>query len=403
MSGSAPLARTRLWRLGLELPPRAQVCAAFFLYAFSFGGFFPRLAELQRSMGVGEGVFGLALIGTAAGTLLTLTLGAPWIARLGSRHTLLGLLPLIPLGYVAATFVATPWAMFLCLFPSGLLIGAVEVAVNLEADRLEHALGERVMNRSHAFWSLGFFSAAGFGALMAHWQISPQANLILVFALDAVGSILLLGRFAPAALRASDQALHANAAAPVPLFCAPTPAILKILLVVLGAMVLEGAGFDWSAIYMRNVYAASPFLGGVAVALGAAAQALTRYFADGFVERYSPVLVARTLLAVLALRCLLVFAQSGIALSLLGFALMGVGTSVMFPLAMSAAARRNDRPAAVNVASMAQTAFGLYLLAPPLLGMVAQHFGVGWSFGIVLPMVLLGLLLVHALEPAPAP
>jgi len=48
--------------------------------------------------------------------------------------------------------------------------------------------------------------------------------------------------------------------------------------------------------------------------------------------------------------------------------MMGVGTSAIFPLAMSAAAQRSDRPAAINVAALAQTSFVAFLLGPPLLG-----------------------------------
>ena len=45
-----------------------------------------------------------------------------------------------------------------------------------------------------------------------------------------------------------------------------------------------------------------------------------------------------------------------------------------------AAAQRTDRPAATNVASFAQFAFVAFLLAPPLLGEVAQGFGVRWTY-----------------------
>jgi MFS family permease len=83
--------------------------------------------------------------------------------------------------------------------------------------------------------------------------------------------------------------------------------------------------------------------------------------------------------------------------SLLGFALMGVGSSAIFPLAMSAAAQRTDRPSTVNVAALAQTAFVSFLLAPPLLGLVAQGFGIRWSFGIALPLVLASLWLSSVL------
>ena len=78
----------------------------------------------------------------------------------------------------------------------------------------------------------------------------------------------------------------------------------------------------------------------------------------------------------------LFFAPSG-WLALVGFALMGVGTSVIFPLAMSAAAQLTDRPAPVNVASLAQVSFVAFLLGLPQLGYLAEC--IRWSFGIGLP------------------
>jgi MFS family permease len=377
-----------LWRFGLPMPQHRRVFACFFLYSFCMGGFFPRLAEIQRAMGVGEGALGLALIGVAAGTLISLTFGAHVIERMGHRRTLLGLLPVLPLFYAAAAHAPTPLVMFACLFPAGILVGAIEVVVNLEADRVEHQTGRRIMNRSHAFWSIGFFSASAIGALMAYLGVSPQMHLAGVVLLCMAAAVLLLGRFEAAPLREAD---HSHAEAEPPRFATPTAAILVLVVVTLPAMVLEGAGFDWSAIYMRDVFDMSAFWGGVAVATGAAAQALMRYFADGFVERHTPVFVARALLSVLTVGDVLVFVSPVPWLSLMGFAMLGVGSSAIFPLAMSAAAQRTDRPSTVNVSSLAQTAFVSFLLAPPLLGFVAQSFGIRWSFGIALPLVIASL------------
>jgi hypothetical protein len=58
---------------------------------------------------------------------------------------------------------------------------------------------------------------------------------------------------------------------------------------------------------IEKVIAVPPFLSGFAVALGAGAQAVTRFFADPFVERYSPTTVSRVLLRVLGVAVLLVF------------------------------------------------------------------------------------------------
>jgi MFS family permease len=168
-------------------------------------------------------------------------------------------------------------------------------------------------------------------------------------------------------------------------------------------MILEGAGIDWSAIYMKGEFGVSPFLAGFAVALGALTQAVTRFFADSFVERYSPTAVSRFLLAILGLGTVLVFFANADWMALVGFALMGVGTSVIFPLAMSAAAQRTDRPAATNVASLAQISFVAFLLGPPLLGFIAEHFGIRWSFGIGIPLVILSLVFAGALGRRPVP
>ena len=89
-------------------------------------------------------------------------------------------------------------------------------------------------------------------------------------------------------------------------------------------MLLEGASMDWSAIYMRNIFNPGPFLSGIAVASFAFFQAGTRFFADGFVERYSPMSVARTLLILLFGATLIVFFSPWPLLSLAGFALIGL-------------------------------------------------------------------------------
>lgn len=379
-------------RFGLDLPAHRRVFAGFFLYAFAFGGFFPRLGELQRSMGVSESQLGLGLIGAAAGTLLSLTLASRLIERIGHRRMLLGVPPLLPVFYAIAAHAQGPVALFLILVPAGVLIGAIEVVVNLEADRVEHQAGRRIMNRSHAFWSFGFFGAGALGAASAWLGVSPQWQLALMVPLSAVLTVLLMGRFDPAPHRDGGNS------EPTPHVARPTAAIMALVAVSLSALILEGAGFDWSAIYMRDIFQASPFVGALAVATGAFAQAVTRYLADRHVERHSAVKVARVLLTVLGVGVALVFVAPHPALALLGFALMGMGTSVLFPLAMSAAAQRTDRPAALNVAALAQFAFVSFLLAPPLLGFVAEHIGIRWAFGIGLPLVALSLLATPALR-----
>ncbi|WP_137150307.1 MFS transporter [Devosia sp. FKR38] len=378
---------------GLTLPPQIKVFGAFFIYSFCMGSIYPRLPAIQEFMGVAEGALGLSLVGAATGTLISLTFAGPLLDRVGHRRVLLAALPLLALLYAIAVWAPSPLTFFLLLVPVGLVIGCIELIVNLEADRVEHAIGRRIMNRAHAFWSFGFFSAGMVGALAAQSGLSPQWHLALMIPVITLLTALVLGKFEPAAHRAGGNTEAS------PRFARPTLAILVLIMVCLPAMIMEGAIIDWSAIFMTKEFTAAPFWAGLAVAIGAGSQAITRFFADSFVDRWSPPVVARGMLAILGLGTVLVFFAPWQPLAYVGLALTGAGTSALFPLAMSAAAQRTDRPAAVNVASLAQISFVSFLLGPPLLGFVAEHFGIRWAFGIGIPLVIIALMFADSLAP----
>ena len=295
------------------------------------------------------------------------------------------------LAFAVAVHAPDPLAFFLLLLPVGLMIGSIEIILNVEADRTEAQVGRRIMNRAHSFWSLGFFAAGLAGGAIGQAGISPQAHLALIVPVSAAAVALLLGGYQPSPRR------PAEGKEAVPRLARPSGPILILVAVTLSAMLMEGASMDWSAIYMREIFAAGPFLAGLAVACFAFTQAVTRFFADGFVDRHSPSTVARVLICVMTAGVLLVFFSPAAAVSLLGFALMGAGSSAVFPLAISAAAQRTDRPAAINVAALAQISFIIFLLGPPLLGFVAQHWGIRWSFGVGLPLVAVSLALAGSL------
>ncbi|WP_274629476.1 MFS transporter [Arvimicrobium flavum] len=377
--------------IGLTMSPANRIYAGFGIYSFGLGNIFPRLPDIQASMGIEEGALGLGLIGTPVGTLAALTFAAPILERIGYRAALLTTIPLMSLGYALAVHAPGPLIFFLLLIPVGLMVGTIEVALNVEADRTEHLIGRRIMNRAHSFWSFGFFGAGLFGSGLAQLGLSPQVHLALVVPICLLGAALIFGNYEPAPHRAESKGET------LPLVARPSAAILILVVVTLGAMLMEGASMDWSAIYMRDVYSAGPFWSGFAVALFALTQATSRFFADRFVDRYSPSRVARFLLSVLTAGILLVFFSHTPALSLLGFALLGIGSSAIFPLAISAAAQRTDRPSAINVAALAQISFVIFLLGPPLLGFVAEHWGIRWAFGLGLPLVLVAFAMAGAL------
>jgi len=375
----------------ISLSPIHRVFAGFACYSFAMGNIFPRLADVQSGMGVTTAALGLGLIGAPVGTLVSFTFASPYLDKIGYGRLLPWALPLLAALYALAVHAPSPLILFLMLLPVGVVIGCVEIMLNAEADRTEFMVGRRIMNRSHAFWSIGFFSAGLFGAQVASFGISPQLHLALVVPIVGLGSYLALHDYAPSPPRGAEADHKA------PLIVAPTWPILVLVVVTIPAMVLEGASMDWSAIYMRDSFGSDKFWQGIAVASFAVLQGLMRFYADGVVERFSPAALARVLFVALGLGCITVVLSPWPILSLIGFAAMGLGTSAIFPLAMSAAAQRNDRPSALNIAALAHFSFMIFLIAPPILGFIAHGWGIRTAYGIALPFVLISLVTAGAL------
>lgn len=376
----------------MRIEPQQRIYICFFLFAVSMGALLSRLPDLQVSLGINKSELGLTLIGAAVGALISLTFSSPLIMKLGARNTafatVLGtslMIALVPwLGYAPLVFCV--------LFCEGLLAGALEINLNVEIDRIEAQLGRGVMNRAHGFWSLGFFVTALASSFIRQAGISIQLHLAVTFAIVVVAGTIAIRGMQNASAPAPSQTEGAHMAL-------PTLGMLPLCVIGVGAFLVEGAGIDWSAIYMRDVFAVEPFVGGMGLTLFAFFMALVRLFADRFVDRYGSRIVALVSLALAAIGIACVWLAPVPEIALAGFAMMGAGCSAVYPLAVSAAAQRDDRGAHVNVAALAQMSFVVFFLAPPLLGFVAEHAGIRMSYLVCLPIILAALFSTRALAP----
>jgi MFS family permease len=380
----------------MQLAPQHRIYLCFFLFAVSIGALLARMPDLQAELGVNKSELGLTLIGMAIGALISLTLASPLIARLGARTTafitVLGtsaLLSLVP-------WLGTAPIVFAVLFVEGMLAGALEINLNVEIDRIEAQLGRGIMNRAHGFWSLGFFVTALLASVIRQAGISMQVHMAVTFVV-----VLVVGTWAIAGMRnAPPRAVAGDISHEKdPLVALPTLALMPLCVIGIAAFLVEGAGIDWSAIYMRDVFAVEPFIGGLGLTLFTLFMTLARLFVDPLVDRFGARNVAAVLLSLAIAGVCAVWLAPSPLVALIGFGLMGAGCSAVYPLAVSAAAQRTDRPAHLNVAALGQMSFVIFFLAPPLLGFVAEHFGIRISYLVCLPLIVYALFSVRALSP----
>ena len=376
--------------------PKNAVFFGFFIYAVGLGTLFPRIADLQSQMEIDKATLGLALVGLPAGVQVTLLFADRLVRRIPFK-ILLGLgLPVIGISQCLAAFSGGPLGFFFSLALGGAAVALIEVAVNLEADRVEAKIEQRIMNRSHAFWSFGFFGASIFGAGVAQLGMSPLIHFTIIMVFTTVITNLVFSNYVPAEPRRKTIPKKGNT------LVWPSKAIFMLVLFTLSAMLVEGSAIDWSIIYMRDEFNAMPLIGGLSLACAALSQALVRYYADPLVDRYGPRSVALTSVIAMSIGVFFVAFAVFPTMALVGFLLMGGGSAVIFPLAMSAAAGRSDRTPEENVAALAQFAFATFLIAPPLLGIIAEGFGLRIAFAISLPLIALSYFQLKVLEKTPA-
>ena len=369
---------------------RARMVTTFALQGVVMATLNMRIPDLQVRAGLSDADLGLVLMGGPIGALAVFVAATPVVERLGTRRTMLVTYPLIAL--FAALFALTTqrFAMFAILAAYGACNSVGNVAINVEADRVEAATGARLMNRCHGAWSVVFFAASALAGLARGAGVDPALQLVILAPAFALVAALLIAPTTPCPARA-----HGGGARGA--FARPTMRTLALVGFCLGVELLEASSRVWATIYLRDEFDVSAFVQSAAAPALVASMAAGRLVADRIVEAYGPVRVGAGFTALAFAGLLVVVAATNPYVVILGFSLAGLGSAVGYPLMVSAAARLGDRSATENVAATSLLIQLVMLVAPMLIGFVAQGFGVRAAFACLLPVVAAGVVLARRL------
>jgi predicted MFS family arabinose efflux permease len=294
------------------------------------------------------------------------------------------------------------------LFMFGFANGAWDVAMNVQGADVERHLGRAIMPRFHAGFSLGTVAGALLSAAMVALRIPVTAHLITV-AVIIVGIVpLMVRRFLPdagpasAAPGAETGAERAHRTGPSLLSRWREPRTVLVGLFVLAFAFSEGTGNDWIGVALIDGHHAPPAVGTLGFAVFLTAMTAGRWIGPGLLDRYGRVAVVRGLAAVAVAGVILFVFSPGTALAFPGALLWGAGTSLGFPVGMSAAA---DEPAAAagRVSVVASIGYCAFLGGPPLIGFLGSHQGVLHALTAVAVLLAVATMLASTLRPISAP
>ncbi|WP_433170552.1 MFS transporter [Actinoallomurus sp. CA-150999] len=369
---------------------------AFFGTGLSFASWAARIPQVRDRLYLQPSDLGLVLLAIAAGSVLSLPLSGPVLARLGSRRMVSAMALLLSAGLVIVSFgyLVGVLPVVVGLFLIGLANGAWDVAMNVQGARVERLLNRSIMSRFHAGFSLGTVAGAVIGAGMVALRVPVTAHLLGVAVIVVAVVPLAVRGFVPDQDddAAEEPGRIRNAWA--------EPRTLLIGLFILAFAFAEGTGNDWISVALIDGHHADATLGTLGFAAFLAAMTVGRWFGPSLLDRYGRVAVIRaiSLLAVAGL-LLFVFGPST-PVAFAGAVLWGAGTSLGFPVGMSAGADDPARaPARVSViASIGYTAF---LGGPPLIGFLGQRFTVLRALTAVAVLLALAALIAGNVRPLP--
>ena len=371
---------------------------AFTGSGFAFASWASRIPQVRDELHLDPAQLGLVLLAIAAGSLVALALSGAIVGRFGSRVVVSAMAVVLGLALVVAAFGflvgVLPLVIGLALLGFG--NGAWDVAMNVQGAVVERRLGRSIMSRFHAGWSVGTVAGALVGAVMVVLGVPVTVHLAVVGVLVGVGVPFGTRAFVPD-LEEPDADLASEPARSA-LAAWREPRTLLIGVFVLAFAFAEGSGNDWISVALIDGYGASAVIGTLAFAAFLSAMTIGRWFGPDLLDRYGRVPTVRVL-ALVAIVGLVLFAFGGVTwLAFVGVLLWGFGTSLGFPVGMSAGADE-PRYAAGRVSVVASVGYFAFLGGPPLIGFLGVHGGV--LRALTVGAVLLGIacLLATSLRP----
>jgi len=352
---------------------RARVATGmvFAVHGAVAGTFAARIPWMANHAGVGVGGLSVALLMPGIGAMLAM----PLSGRLVHRHDLRSLVRVLILVWCAALLLpALPTSLVLlcpALVVYGAAAGLADVSMNTHAVVVEQRYGRSVMSGMHGCWSAG--GLVGSAAAAVAVRVTPDArpHFLVTAAVLAVVSLVASARLLP-------HRPEPEVDAP-PAFALPSRAVLLIGLIGLCAVFSEGAGLDWSAVYVHNMLGHPASTAALTVATFSVSMAAARFAGDRVVRRAGPVAAVRLAGLCATVGALTVVLTRSIVLVIGGFALMGVGTAVVVPLVFAAAGRIGPHPGR-SIAGAAGIAYGSGLIAPGIIGGIARLSSLTVSF-----------------------
>jgi MFS family permease len=385
---------------------RNAVFVVFVLSGICLSSWVARIPGVRDRLHLSTEGVGMLIFGLSVGAILGLIAAAPVLARVGARRGMMCAIFVVAIGLVLVG-IGSDLVPSIPIVAAGLALlgfgnGAVDVMMNVEAAAAEKAIGKTIMPLMHACFSIGTVAGAGIGAGLTALGIDVAWHLIVTAVVVAV-IVAFCVRYVPAREELGDEQADVDAhdsesvVASKPgwrdrladsLAVWADVRLIFIGIVMLGMAFAEGSANDWIALATVDGHHQDNATGAVFLGIFVAAMTVGRVVGGPFIDRFGRVPIIRGSAAFGVVGLLLFILGPNTWLVVVGTILWGIGASLGFPVGMSAAADDSNR-AAARVSAVAMIGYCAFLVGPPLIGFLGQHFGILNALYVILALLVI--------------
>ncbi len=336
----------------------------FFVMGVLFATWGVHVPIVKAHYGLGEQSLALAMLASGVGALAALAYAGRIVGRFGPR-AIAAAMGCVSCAAIASLEVSTQYAALLVvMLVFGSFGSLFDVSLSTEASEIERLTGKPLMSGFHGMFSLGGMAGAGLGSAVPALGLSPQTHLLAATGACALAVLVASRAMLPVPDHAGEEK-H-------PLSLPRGPLMLLGVLAAMG-LIAEGAIYDWSVLFMKQERASDASTAALAYAAFSAAMATGRFAGDWVRARVVPRRLLRASGALAAAGMALTLAVPSPAVSLIGYALVGLGLSNVVPMLFSAASQVPGVSPAHGIAAVSGVGYLGMMAGPPLIGLIAEH------------------------------
>ena len=367
---------------------RFAIASYFFLMGLIFSSWASRIPSVKDKFGFNEAQLGAVLFMLPLGALSALPISGWIVDKFGSKKISFLSLLLYSCSLYSVAAVGSSIGLSISLFLFGFLGNMSNISMNTQGLSIQDLINKPILSGLHAMWSVGAFSAAAITGWMMKLNFSTDQHF-MVIALVGISVSMCMYFFL------IEDLAHDH---PPKIFVLPAKGLLLLGFICFCVAMSEGAMADWSSLYYRMVLKDINLATTAGYTAFAFSMAIGRFMGDRLMNYmgYKKLLMLNGLFIIIGMLLSLLFEFP--VTVIIGFSMIGLGVSSVFPVVYIMASKNKSMPAAAALAAVSSVGFTGFLLGPPIIGFIAHEIGLRLSLVIVILLGMIILLLTQWLK-----